>query len=192
MKDIEATHAGKTGMTPATFRGAILLALVTSPALAHDASAHARMVLATDTQATACGHKGSIRELRQSVSIDTSATEPTTDPTVLPAGVTVRLALINAGEQRQLVVLGGAEELQRFEKQLGRAPDKHYVAPYLAYLDPGQGVQLIWRFSPSASCQLQVYTRGAREPWRPHLTHRFSTPAASTALPGVAPTEPQS
>ncbi|MFZ5560182.1 MAG: hypothetical protein ACOY41_01425 [Pseudomonadota bacterium] len=179
-------------MTPDTVRCVLLLALAASPALAHDASAHARVVLAADTQATACGHKGTIRELRQSVSIDTNAADAAAGPTVLPPASTVRLALSNPGGQRQLAVLGGADELQRFEKQLGRAPDKHYVAPYLAYLEPGQSAQLIWHFTSASACQLQVYTRGAGEPWRPHTTHRFSMPAASTAAPGGAPTEPQS
>lgn len=178
-------------MKSVTVACTLLLALTATPAPAHDASAHARVVLAADTQATACGHKGSIRELRQSIAIDTNATDPAVGPTALPRGTTVRLALTNPGEQRQLAVLGNADELQQLEKQLGRSPDKHYVAPFLVYLGPGQSAQLIWYFTAADSCRLQVYTRGAMEPWRPHVTHSFSTPAASTASPGVAP-EPQS
>lgn len=179
-------------MRPATVACTLLLAHTTMPALAHDASAHARVVLATDVQNTACGHKGAIRDLRQSVAIDSSATDASGTPTAVPSGAAVRLALSNRGEQRQLAVLGSTDELQQFEKQLGRAPDKHYVAPYLVYLEPGQSTQLLWHFSPHASCQLRVYTRGAMEPWRPHVTHRFSAAPATAASPHVAPTEPQS
>lgn len=192
MKGIEPANAGKTKMKSITVACTLLLALTAASASAHDASAHAPVVLAADTQTTACGHKGSIRELRQSIAIDTSTADPAPGPTALPRGTTVRLALANPGERRQLAVLGSTDELQKLEKQLGRSPDKHYVAPYLVYLEPGQSAQLIWHFTAVDSCRLQVYTRGAMEPWRPHVTHRFSMPAANTASPGLAPTEPQS
>lgn len=166
--------------------------LLTSPALAHDASAHARVVLAADTQATACGRKGTIRQLRQSIDIETAAAA--TPLPAIPQDGAVRLALRNPSEHRQLAVLGSADELQAFEQHLSRFPDKEYVAPNLIYIEPQQTAQLIWQFTPASACRLQVYTRRAMQPWRRHAAQALSvlpaTPvSANTSLSAF--TEPQ-
>lgn len=177
------------------FAGTVITTLLAAPALAHDASAHARVVLAADTQATACGHKGSIRQLRQSIAIDTGAAATLASLLSIPHGETVRLTLRNPSNHRQLVVLGSADKLLAFEQRLSRFPNKEYVAPNLVYIEPQQTTQLIWQYTPSSTCRLQVYTRSPLQSWRRHAVQALNvlpaTPVSvNTSLSAF--TEPQS
>jgi uncharacterized cupredoxin-like copper-binding protein len=63
------------------------------------------------------------------------------------AGETVRFLLKNSGALKHEFVLGSKKDLREHAAAMKRLPDMEHTASNMATLGPGEGKEMVWKFS---------------------------------------------
>lgn len=103
-------------------------------------------------QETPYGRQGMTRDVARTLEIrldDPSRFSP--DLITVTAGETVRLHLVNTGQQPHEFVLGTPDSLKAHAAMMAQMPDMAHADPNLVRIEAGKSSDLIWQFTRSGN-----------------------------------------
>ncbi len=67
------------------------------------------------------------------------------------AGETIKFVVTNSGQLQHEFVLGTADLLKEHAEMMLKFPNMEHEEPYMAHVDPGKTMEILWQFSESGS-----------------------------------------
>ncbi len=67
------------------------------------------------------------------------------------AGETIKFLVTNSGQLQHEFVLGTADLLKEHAEMMLKFPNMEHEEPYMAHVDPGKTMEILWQFSESGS-----------------------------------------
>jgi len=67
------------------------------------------------------------------------------------AGDVVKFVISNDGQLKHEFVLGTRESLEEHAELMIRFPNMEHEEPYMAHVDPGESMEIVWKFSNAGS-----------------------------------------
>lgn len=157
------------------------------PALAHKMETSSKALLAIETDELECGRKGSIRHLRDSITIDLIA-QPTASVVEFRAmqGDTLRISFKNRKEEDVVFSLGSPEEIAHYESLLRHNTGTQLISPNILSVSAHAKDQLIWNFSKNGMFEIWAFHREVLGPWRKTLVARITVNELPSAMTTVS------
>lgn len=158
-----------------------------TPALAHKVETPRKALLAIETDELECGRKGSIRHLRDSITIELAAqaSAPVAE-FMATQGDTLRISLKNQKEEDVIISLGSSEEIAHYESLLRHDTATQLISPNILLVAAYSKDQLIWNFSKKGMFEIWAFHREVLEPWRKTLVAKITVSEPSSAMTTVS------
>lgn len=153
------------------------------PALAHKVETPRKALLAIETDELECGRKGSIRHLRDSITIEltTQASSPVAEFKATQ-GDTLRISFKNRKGENVVFSLGSSEEIAHYESLLMHDTATQLISPNILSVAAHGQNQLIWNFSKKGTFEVWAFHREVMGPWRKALVAKISVNEPSSAM----------
>jgi uncharacterized cupredoxin-like copper-binding protein len=143
---------------------AFVLALATSPALAHD-SLHVVVPAPYEAELGVPGDSANVASTIRVRMLETIDGRMAFDPAVIVArrGETLRIVLENEGASDHEFILGTPSELAEHAAMMREMPDMAHDEPNSLRLQPGASGELIWKFGVSDRIEFACLVPGHYE-----------------------------
>lgn len=153
-----------------------------TPALAHKVETPRKALLTVETDELECGRKGSIRHLRDSITIELAAqaSAPVAE-FMATQGDTLRISLKNRKGKDVIISLGSSEEIAHYESLLRHDTATQLISPNILLVAAYSKDQLIWNFSKKGMFEIWAFHREVLGPWRKTLVANITVNEPSSA-----------
>ena len=94
------------------------------------------------------GREGDPGKVSRTITVDMGDTFRFTPREVsVKRGETIRFVVKNSGKLMHEMVLGSMAELKEHARLMQKLPDMEHDEPYMAHVEPGKTVEMVWQFT---------------------------------------------
>ena len=103
---------------------------------------------AISTEEKSFGREGDPAKVSRTIAVDMGDTFRFTPREVsVKRGETIRFVVKNSGKLMHEMVLGSMAELKEHARLMQKLPDMEHDEPYMAHVEPGKTVEMVWQFT---------------------------------------------